>query len=258
MLKDALDEVRQRCVQRHHKTTAEIQQLSSAVQSDLADERGRNAKRWATLEGQMNAVEQGHRGECPSPVAVSSEGQCDTDCRSLWNSLESYDRKVESLDDNELRRDELDRRNIEDIHQLQECVEEMTRRIKRIEHTLEHAHHTASTAASSSPPPPPPPPAAPYHAQPDRPQGQPRGHLQGQPEKQQFHPGQGRDQVQGPFLVPGGGLRGNREQPQHHQLYGAQPYGEQQYFDPRQPRVRKFLPPAPQWLVPTQPRWAPD
>ena len=29
-------------------------------------------------------------------------------------------------------------------------------------------------------------------------------------------------------------------------------------MDPRQPRVRKFLPPAPQWLVPTQPRRAPD
>ena len=38
-LKDALDEVRQRCVQRHDELTAEIQQLSSAVQSDLAEKR---------------------------------------------------------------------------------------------------------------------------------------------------------------------------------------------------------------------------
>ena len=153
---------------------------------------------------------------------------------------------------------ELAKKNIEDIQQLQECVEEMTRRTKRIQHTLEHAHQTASTAGLSPPAPPPAPHAAPYQVQPQYTQGQPPGHLQGQPQGQQFQPGQGRDQIQGPFPVPGGGLRGNREHQQHHQQYGGQPYGEQQYVDPRQPRVRKFLPPAPQWLVPTQPRWAPD
>ena len=70
LLMDALDEVRQRCVRRHDETTAGIQQLSSAVQSDLAEERVKNAKRWATLEGRMDSVEQGHGGECPSPVAT--------------------------------------------------------------------------------------------------------------------------------------------------------------------------------------------
>ena len=55
----------------------------------------------------------------------------------------------------------------------------------------------------------------------------------------------------------------NHEHQQHHQhhhpqLYGPQPHREQQYGDPGQPQVRRFMPPAPQWLVPTQPRWAPD
>ena len=127
---------------------------------------------------------------------------------------------------------ELNRKNIEDIQQLREFVEEMTRRTKPIKRTLEHAHHTASTAASSSPPLPPPLHSAPYQVQPQQPQGQPPGHLQVQPGGQHFQPGQGRDQVERPFLVPGGGLRGNREHQQHHQLYVAQPYGEQQYVDP--------------------------
>ena len=122
VLQHALDEVLQRCVQRRDETTAGIQRLSSVVQSDLADERVKNAKRWATLEGRMDSVEQGNGGERPSPVAVSSEGQCDTRCCSIRDRLEAYDRKVGSLDDNELRRVELDRKNIEDIQQLQECV----------------------------------------------------------------------------------------------------------------------------------------
>ena len=103
VLKDALDEVRQRCVPRHNEKTAEIQQLSSAVQSDLADERVKNAKRWATLEERMDSVEQRHGRERPSAVAVSSEGQYDTHCRSIRDRLGAYDRKFESLDDNELR-----------------------------------------------------------------------------------------------------------------------------------------------------------
>ena len=177
VLKDALDEVRQRCIQRHNETIAGGQHLSSAVQLDLADERVRSAKRRATPQGRMDSVEQEHRGERPSPVAVSLDGQCDTHCRSIRDRLEAYDRKVESLDDNELRRVELERKNIENIQQLQECVEEMTRRTKRVKHTLEHAHQTASTAASSSSPPRPPLHAAPYQVQPQQPQGQPPGHL---------------------------------------------------------------------------------
>ena len=51
----------------------------------------------------MDSVEQGHGGEHPSPVAVSSEGQCDFHCRTIRDRPEAYDRKVESLDDNELR-----------------------------------------------------------------------------------------------------------------------------------------------------------
>ena len=56
VLKDALDEVRERCVQRHHETIARIPQLSSAMQSDLADGRVKNAKRWATLRNGWTAL----------------------------------------------------------------------------------------------------------------------------------------------------------------------------------------------------------
>ena len=128
-----------------------------------------NAKRWATLEVRIESVEQGHGGERPSPVALSSEGQCYTHCRSIRDRSEAYDSKIESLDNNELRQVELDRKTIEDIQQLQECVEEMNRQTKRIEHTLEHTYHTAPTAASSSPAPPPPAHAAPYEVQPQQP-----------------------------------------------------------------------------------------
>ena len=115
------------CGQRHSQTEyTDVCLRDKRVQTHMTDEQVKNARRWATVENIMEILENGHGMERPSPDAISSKEQCDTHCQLLHDRLAAHDRKIESLDDNEIRRAELDRRNIKDIEELQERVEEIS------------------------------------------------------------------------------------------------------------------------------------
>ena len=169
---------------------------------------------------------------------MSSKGQCETHCQSLHDRLAAHDRKIESLDDNEIRRAELDRRNVKDIEEVQGRVEEISRKNQRFETVMQPAIHTVLST-------PMPPPTRPQWEQN---MGQGQG-LPAQPQQQPPLTLQLQDHGKGPFLIPRGGPQAN---------YSDQRCREQPHRDREPARTRKLLPQAPSWLIPTPPRWSQD
>ena len=228
-----------RCGQQHSQTEyVDFCLRVERVQTDMTDEQVKNARRWATVENRMERLENGHGMERPSLDAVSSKGQCDTHCQSLHHRLAAHNWKIESLDDNEIRRAELDRRNIKDIEELQGRVEQISRKNQRFETVMGPAIHTVRWTPMR------PPTRTPWEQN----MGQGRG-LRPQPQQQPPSTLQLQDHGQGPFVIPRGGPQAE---------YTHQPYREQPPRDREATRTRRLLPQAPSWLISTPPRWSQD